>query len=231
MKPCALAAALLLGALAPARAADPAEDFDASGLPAAAETFRDQQLLDALKHHKAGDLEDARAIQGMLAGYYRAQGDEARAAAAEAKSRPPAAPPPPVPTGRPEGGRAAPTPARKNATAKTPFSGRFYGMDGRLLHTWDFNDDGAFYHATAVQGAGTSVRTGERGTFEAAGGELILRVEGAASGFATPGVGGRSTALGGGADASKSTRRLKLKVLRKGEGIVLDGLRLKPKSW
>ncbi|MBI4371117.1 MAG: hypothetical protein HY552_02345 [Elusimicrobia bacterium] len=114
-------------------------------------------------------------------------------------------------------------------TKEASFSGRFYGMEGRLMHTWDFNEDGTFYHATIASGAGTSVRSGERGRFAVEDGVLTLRVQKTASGFVTPGVGGRTTQVGGGAQDKEETRRLRLK--RSAQGVVLDGVALKVKSW
>ena len=109
-------------------------------------------------------------------------------------------------------------------------TGRWFGMDGRMLHTWEFTVDGAFLHQTAVSGAGTSLRTSERGRYQHEHDEVVLRVERNASGFATPGVGGRTVQLGGGAGAAPEVRRLALR-RAPGGAVLLGGVRLKPKSW
>lgn len=207
------------------------EEFDLSGVPRAPASFDEQLLLDELKYHKPGDLEGARAIQRRLAAFYRSKGDAERAAKAEAL----AAPPPPVPAALapaepapPQGGDPRPAPAPK-PPAKGAFAARYYGMDGRLLHTWDFEADGSFLHSMIASGAGTSARSSERGSYELKGGTLILSIARTATAFATPGVGGRSTQLGGGAEEKPEIRRVKFKRLP--DGCLLDGRKLKIKSW
>jgi hypothetical protein len=120
--------------------------------------------------------------------------------------------------------------AASPASARPGLTGSYYGMVNRTLHTWEFTAAGAFLHQTAIKGAGTSVRTSERGRYEIVKDEVVLHVERSASGYATPGVGGRSTQVGGGAEAKSEMRRLSLQ-RRPGGEVVLDGVRLKPKTW
>ncbi len=213
-----------------------AELFDTSGMPRRPNLFVEQQIFEMIGSHKAGDLSDAMRIQRKLGGYYQDKGDEARAntaflRAAEAEralNGPPAAPAAEAPA--PDVGRPLP--------AQTPlpvsgsrFTGNYYGYDGRTLHTWEFRADGTFLHTWIASGAGTSVRNSERGRFAVSGNILELRIDSAAGGFVTPGAGGRTTVSGGSSSAAAETRRLRIQFV-KGEGaVVLDGLRLKPKSW
>ncbi|MBI5630922.1 MAG: hypothetical protein HY921_08565 [Elusimicrobia bacterium] len=213
------------------------ESFDLSGFASPPETFLEQQISEMVKEHRKGDLEDARGIQTRLARYYRDKGDAGRAAVAEklaSASEPTpvtnAASAPAQARGEEKSGvSGAPSQAEAPPVRGSEFHGRYYRMEGRLLHTWDFNEDGTFYHATVISGS----RTGERGEFEVKKGEMILRVKSQASAFMAQGVGGRSTVLGGGQEASEEVRRLKFKPLGPGgsEGILLDGQKLKPKSW
>src|SRR5438552_954263 len=63
---------------------------------------------------------------------------------------------------RPFSSRVPETPAPNREPA---FSGRYYGYEGRTLHTWNFNPDGTFLHTSIAAGVGTSVRSSEKGTF------------------------------------------------------------------
>jgi hypothetical protein len=223
-----------------------AEEFDVSGLPQPPTSFEEQRLWAMIKAHRPGEA-DAALIQRKLAAYYRAHGDAARAEAAERRARGDATARPadaaearaaasgPAPSRPAAESGARPQKAQAGAApgAAAACTGRYYGMDGRTLHTWEFTADGAFQHSIVSSGAGTSVRTGERGRCEVAGDTLVLYVEKTATGFASPGVGGRSTQVGGGADTSREVRRLHFKKLGKdgAGGMVLDGVTLKPKSW
>jgi hypothetical protein len=115
--------------------------------------------------------------------------------------------------------------------ASQAIRGNYFGYEGRTLHTWEFSPGGTFLHTWIAAGAGTSVRNSERGVFILNGDVLELRLKSAAGGFATPGVGGRSTISGGGAEASSEVRKLKIQIFKSESGIVLDGVKLKPRSW
>jgi len=241
----------------PAGRASRVEDFDLTGLPAQSTTFAEQKLRDLVSGHRPGDRADAVRIQQKLAEYYRSKGDLRRATEAEDRARAvdtaikgaggaagtgsqsmqtePAA----ASGVAPERGRTpAATPANKQAgpwDAPPPgrhsdFSGRFYGMEGRLMHTWDFYPDGTFLHRTI---AGSAASTSERGTFAVSGGVIDLYVTRQAASYSAPTVGGRGTAYGGGANDSAEHRRLKIGMRGPGgkDGIVLDGVELKVKSW
>ncbi len=139
--------------------------------------------------------------------YYAGRGEEERAtpcflAAAEAKR-----------------------PAGKSELA-APLSGRYFGWEGRTLHTWEFRADSSFSHTWAAAGAGASVRHSEQGVWELAGAVLELRTAG---GFAAPGVGGRSTIAGGASDRAREVRRTRVEITA--DGLTLDGVKLKPKGW
>lgn len=219
-------------AAVPARARDQSwRQFDLSGLPARPTTFEEQSLLESARSPAAADRRQAARIQRALASYYRAHGDaersrvaEARAAAAEQEQME-------LPRLRRAAAKKPPRARLAAPAGRSGFSGRFYGMSGRTLNTWDFNPDGTFYHATIASGAGTSVRNSERGSFEVHGAWMILRVQNTAGGFVTPGA-GRSVQLGGAAASSASLRRLSLRKLPHASGaILLGGERLKVKSW
>ena len=213
-----------------------AELFDTSGMPRRPTSFVEQQIFEMIGSHKTGDLSDAARIQRKLGRYYQDKGDEGLATAAflraseaeQALNGPPRTP--------------APEPASQDAVksppAQTPapapssrFSGNYYGYDGRTLHTWDFHPDGTFLHTWIASGAGTSVRNSERGRFELAGNTLDLKIDSTAGGFVTPGVGGRTTGVGGSSGAAAETRRLRIQFVKSEGAVVLDGVKLKPKSW
>lgn len=120
------------------------ERFDVSGLPKVANTDREKEILLLVQYHKRGDLRDATRIHMMLAQYYRAQGDKARAAnctdqateaweAAEKGLR--------VTAGSPGTPPFEPRGAFRQSYA--------YTDDIGLLHRWDFFDDGSFSHSIA----------------------------------------------------------------------------------
>ncbi|GEM_PF-5105411 len=111
------------------------------------------------------------------------------------------------------------------------FNGRYFGSQGKILHTWDFNSDGSFLHTTIASGSGTHVRNSEKGRFHLTDGYIELSVTSAAGGYTTPGTGGRDTLVGGDHETKKEIRRLKIEILGANEGIVLDGIKMKVKSW
>ena len=197
------------------------EDFDTSGMPRHPTTFVEQQIFDLIAHYRPGDLAEARRIQQKLGKYYAEKGDRRRANAALVAAEPPQADAPPPPAANP--------PAKPAPSGHAAFTGNYYGMDGRTLHTWEFHADGSFLHTWVASGAGTSVRSSERGSFQLAGSTLELRIWSNATAFATPGVGGRTTDIGGGGGGSTETRRVAMRFAE--PNLILDGLELKPKSW
>ncbi len=130
--------------------------------------------------------------------------------------------------------KTGPAPAPAAIGSKRPaFSGNYYRMPGPgVLEKWDFNEDGTFYHTGIAGGSGTSVRNGARGTFEVVGNELVLTITSEAGGFATP-TGSRQTTIGGGAETKHETQRMKITLVgeRGKNGIVLDGVEFKVRSW
>jgi hypothetical protein len=237
MKHCLILAGFLAAfpALAQSRRA---ELFDTSGMPRRPTTFIEQQIFEMIATHKPGDSADAVRVQRELGRYYADRGDEERAtacflAAADAQRavedktggetaaalevRRPQPPEEPIDDPR----AAVPAPPSK-------LTGSYFGYDERTLHTWDFRSDSTFLHTWIASGAGTSVRNSERGAYRLTGNVVELKTISAAGGFVTPGVGGRSAAVGGGAEANQEVRRLKFEV--SDSGVVLDGVKLKPKS-
>ncbi|MGC9969451.1 MAG: hypothetical protein ABSE56_02555 [Bryobacteraceae bacterium] len=226
---CILSAAVFVAAALLAFQSRRAEDFDTSGMPRRPTNFIEQQISEMIASRTWGDLEDAARIQRKLGRYYADRGDGRRstaaflaAAAAEqpAKKQADQALPPQAVPGQP------PAPAPPTRPSLT---GNYFGYEGRTLHTWDFNINGTYLHTWIAAGAGASVRNSERGAFAVFGDELELRPASAAGGFVTPGAGGRSTVVGGGEDSGSPRRRLKF--VRSENGILLDGMKLKPKSW
>jgi hypothetical protein len=194
-----------------------AEDFDTSGMPRRPTNFIEQQISEMIASRTWGDLEDAARIQRKLSRYYADRGDERRSTAAflaAAAAEQPA---------KKQSDQAPPPPTRPSLT------GNYFGYEGRTLHTWDFNINGTYLHTWIAAGAASSVRNSERGAFAVFGDELELRPASAAGGFVTPGTGGRSTVVGGSEDSGSPRRRLKF--IRSESGILLDGMKLKPKSW
>jgi hypothetical protein len=194
-------------------------------MPSRPSTFVEQQILDMIVGHRPGDLADAERIQQKLGRYYADKGDHARANQAFQRAVHPA-----PSTAAREKPVVSPSSPRPSESSPSKFAGNYYGFEGRTLHTWDFHAGGTFLHTWIVSGAGTSIRNSERGEFHLDGDLLALKVNSAATAFATPGVGGRSTQLGGGAEHTQSNRRLKIRRLKEG-AIVLDGIELKMKSW
>lgn len=229
--PAILALAAVAGGVVLAAQVHDPEWFDTTGMPRRPSTFVEQQILDMIQRHRPGDLADAARIQQKLGRYYADKGDEPRANQAFQRAVPPG---PPGPPGSPTAGPAKPvdrsSPPQPSRVSASKLAGNYYGYEGRTLHIWDFQASGTFLHTWIVSGAGTSVRSSERGEFQLDGDFLALKIDSAATAFATPGVGGRSTQLGGGADGAQSHRRLSIRWLKEGV-IVLDGNELKVKSW
>jgi|ERR1035437_2660552 hypothetical protein len=222
---------ILLAVLALAQV-NRAETFDTSGMPRRATNFVEQAILDLIGHHESRDLVVAGRIQRKLGRYYADKGDQRRAkaaflaaAAAEQTRRPT---PPPADT-QTVTNNQAPRPPSTPAATKPAFTGNYYGMDGRTLHTWEFHSDATFLHTWISSGAGTNVRNSERGSFRLVGDTVELKLSSTTTGFTTPGVGGRSMAVGGGDGRSTETRSVSIGFAD--SNLVLDGVRLKPKSW
>jgi hypothetical protein len=214
------------------------ESFDTSGMPRRPTMFLEQQILDLIGSHQAGDLADAARIQGKLGRYYAEKGDEKRSQAAfmlaaaakdELEGHTVSTDEPPVsakPVAAPAP-EAVPSPDHHSAQ----LTGNYFGFEGRLLHTWEFNKNGTFLHTRITSGSGTSVRNSERGHFRLSGDTLELAIASAASGFATPSAGGKGALLGGSNESTAEVRKLRIEFLKVDKSIVLDGIKLKPKSW
>ncbi len=124
---------------------------------------------------------------------------------------------------------AAPPPAAAAAAAPAPTQvplpaqlfGRFAGVQGRTLHTWEFRQDGTFEHAWTAAGNASGAASVEAGTFSIVGPYLTLAVWGRAA--ARPAAPARG---------SQQIRRLRLGMLGPGAGnaILLDGVMLKPQN-
>ena len=132
-------------------------------------------------------------------------------------------------------GKVPATGSTGSATAgKVPgstFSGRYYAMIGPTLHTWEFTADGKFRHTYITSNGATSVRNEEHGTYGVQGDKIELHVAGLLSGYSAPGSHG--TLLGGGSQAKQEVRVLKFQFQgpQGKDGIVLDGVAMKVKSW
>ena len=206
------------------------EIFDTSGMPAKATTFLEQQIFEMIASHPKGDLADAARVQGKLGKYYADKGDQTRslaafrlAAAAQAAEST---------ANRPAEVTAAIEPAQSEPSqpaGKGGLSGNYFGYEGRLLHTWEFSGSGSFLHTWIAAGSGTSVRNSERGSFVLSGETLELRVRSSAGGYITPGAGGRTAIIGGGSETASEIRRIRC--IKDETGLVLDGVKLKPRSW
>lgn len=199
----ALALATPAAATAQATASTPGvERFDVSGLPKVANTDREKEILLLVQYHKRGDLRDATRIHMMLAQYYRAQGDKARAAKCTDQAT--------------EAWEAAEKglPVTAGASGTPPFglTGVFRQSytntdDLGLVHRWDFFDDGSFAHTVADPKVTNVAPPREVGWYTVADGQLrIWQQEPAAD------------------------RTLPFQLLGKDgrEGAVLDGVKLVP---
>lgn len=145
------------------------ERFDVSGLPKVANTEREKEILLLVQYHKRGDLRDATRIHMMLAQYYRAQGDKARAAKCTDQAT--------------EAWEAAEEglPVTAGAAGTPPFglTGVFRQSytntdDLGLVHRWDFFDDGSFAHTVADPKVTNAAPPREVGWYTVADGQLRL---------------------------------------------------------
>jgi len=178
------------------------EKFDVAGLPKTPTTEQEKQIFLMLQYHRRGDLKDATRIHMMLAEYYKARGDKARAAdctkqAEEAweaslsglriSAESPGAPP-----FDPEG-------AFKRAFA--------YTDDVGVEHRWNFFDDGTWSHAITDPKIADATRITELGWYALKDGSMRLWQQDPATDrtipFALQGKDGR-------------------------DGAVMDGVKMKP---
>jgi hypothetical protein len=149
MRPRVLLPAVLLCLAAPAgaqtsKSTRELERFNVSGLPATPSTEVERQIFLFLKVHRKGDLADATRIHMMLAQYYKAKGDAARAdnctqLATEAWNA-----------------ASGSTPETAGAAGKPPFHPErtfrrtfVYTDELNVAHTWEFYADGTFSHAVS----------------------------------------------------------------------------------
>jgi hypothetical protein len=229
------------------------EAFDLSGIPSPPTSFVEQQILEMVSGHKHGDLADAARIQQKLARYYRDKQDLRRSEVAEARAQAASSPTAEREAATVTSASASPrsggeatapksvhvspapssslTPQKTATPGESGFSGRYFGYEGRTLHTWDFNPDGTFLHTMIAAGVGASARSSERGTFRMSDQHIELTLASSATAFTTPTVGGRGTLVGGGSDTKTEVRRLKIQLQDPAQGIVLDGIPMKVKSW
>ena len=128
----------------PAKSTRDLERFNVSGLPAAPHSELEQQIFLFLKVHRKGDLTDATRIHMMLAQYYKAKGDAARAedctkSATDAWNA--------ASGGSSEtAGAAGKPPFAPERTFRRTF---VYTDDVNVAHTWEFYADGTFSHAVS----------------------------------------------------------------------------------
>jgi hypothetical protein len=123
----------------------------------------------------------------------------------------------------------------RGSSKTTPLTGKFFGYEGKTLHTWEFNADGSFLHTVVAEGSG-SEKHSENGQFILSGDSLALTVEseaGVHSGAeSTPSAG---LVMGGGPGPKGKKRKVlmtfKLVGAQPADGIVIDGVALKPKTW
>lgn len=227
------------------------EQFDLSGLPAKPGTAEERRIVSWVAAYRAGDIPMAVLIQGKLYLHYKQAGDADRANAALARYR----------DGEraldrlaniivdmksdPEKwtklARSAYAPAATQPSAETVaatatfFAGRYFAKIDATLHTWEFSADGKFSHEYITgrgvgTAAGASVRNAESGRYRVIGDTAELRVAKLLTGSVTHGAGGSQ---GGGSQSQDEVRVLKieLKGAHGENGIVLDGVEFKPKSW
>jgi hypothetical protein len=120
------------------------ERFNVSGLPASPSTETERQIFLFLKVHRKGDLTDATRIHMLLAQYYKAKGDAARAedctrSATDAWNA--------ASGSTPEGaGAEGKPPFHPERTFRRTF---VYTDDLNVAHTWEFYTDGSFSHAVS----------------------------------------------------------------------------------
>jgi hypothetical protein len=106
-------------------------------------------------------------------------------------------------------------------------------MERGVLHTWDFAPNGTYLYTEVMKGAGFSRRTSERGTYRIAGNMLEVHPTRQTGATASGTTGGKTDTLTAGTDSRKETRRYRVKMLGPAgrDGMVLDGVPMKAKSW
>lgn len=117
-------------------------------------------------------------------------------------------------------------------TGGVRWTGRYYQTDQQsLLHTWDFVDDGTYLYREVYNGGGVSHGTSERGTYILTGNTLEVHVRRITDASGST-VSGRTT-MAAGETAPGRTRRYTFAFLGPlgRDGIVMNGVLLKPKSW
>lgn len=141
--------------------------------------------------------------------------------------------------GAPDGKVPAPT---ERTAVPPPFPGErasgaiaasYYYMDRGILHTWDFAADGTYLYTEATRGAGFSRRTSERGTYLISGNTLEVHPTRQTGATASGTTGGNVNTLTAGTDSKREARRYRVKLIGPAgkEGMVLDGVRMKAKTW
>lgn len=115
----------------------------------------------------------------------------------------------------------------------TSIEARYYYMAGGVLHTWDFSANGTYLYTEVVSGAGFSGRSSERGTYTISGGILEVRAKKKTDATTSTVTGGDRSTLTGDTEASNEVRRYKVRLIGPSgrDGMVLNGIQMKRKSW
>lgn len=146
------------------------EKFDVAGLPKAADTDLEKQIFTLVRYHKRGDLRDASRIHLLLAEYYKAKGETARAddctkLATEAWDA------------AEKGVRSsAGTPGSPPFELLGTFRQNFAYSDESLgvSHRWEFFDDGTFAHSLTIPPGQTVPPPTELGFYSVSNGQIRL---------------------------------------------------------
>lgn len=197
----ALLVPMLGGAQSAPNRANP-ERFDVSGLPKTASSDLEREIFTLLRYHKRGDLRDATRIHLKLSEYYKDIGDKVRAADCAKMAT--------------EAWEAAERGVRTSAgSAGTPpfetvglFLRSFTGTDELgLTHRWEFFDDGTFAHSVTGAGASDGAPPTELGWYSVSAGQIRLWKE-----------------------KPEMDRTVPFEPIGQGgkDGVILDGLKLKP---
>ena len=115
----------------------------------------------------------------------------------------------PVPTAAKDDAGAPRTPppagaAPPPALLPAQLSGRFAGIQGRTMHTWEFRPDGTFEHAWTASGGNAVV---EAGTYSVMGPYLTLAVWGRAASASAPPARGHAAGQAAQARDARAGRR------------------------
>jgi hypothetical protein len=200
-----LGVALLVPAIAASQATprqtNP-ERFDVTGLPQTASSALEKEIFTLLRYHKRGDLKDATRIHLRLAEYYKEVGDKRRADDCTKMAG--------------EAWEAAEKGIRTSAGSPgTPpfepagaFVKNFTATDELgVTHRWEFFDDGTFAHAITGAGSSDAAPPTELGWYSVSPGQLRLWKE-----------------------KPEMDRTVPFELIGQDgkNGVVLDGLKLKP---